>query len=77
METKTTLQEIISITSNDGFKILPIKDEHITSYLSLPLYENHRDPFDRFLISTALFEKMSIISSDEKFQLYSSKLIVY
>jgi len=77
LETKTTLQEIISITSNDGFKILPIKDEHITSYLSLPLYENHRDPFDRFLISTALFEKMSIISSDEKFQLYSSKLIVY
>jgi PIN domain nuclease of toxin-antitoxin system len=77
LETKTSLQEIISHTTNDGFKILPIKDEHITNYLSLPLYENHRDPFDRFLISTAQFEEMDIISSDEKFQLYTSNLNVY
>jgi PIN domain nuclease of toxin-antitoxin system len=77
LETKTTLQEIISITSNDGFKILPIKDEHITSYLSLPLYENHRDPFDRFLIASALYEGMCIVSSDEKFQLYNSNLTTY
>jgi len=77
LETKTSLQEIISHTTNDGFKILPIKDEHITTYLSLPLYENHRDPFDRFLISTAQFEEMGIISSDEKFQLYTSNLNVY
>lgn len=77
LETKTSLQEIISHTTNDGFKILPIKDEHITNYLSLPLYENHRDPFDRFLISTAQFEEMGIISSDEKFQLYTSNLNVY
>jgi PIN domain nuclease of toxin-antitoxin system len=77
LETKTSLQEIISHTTNDGFKILPIKDEHITNYLSLPLYENHRDPFDRFLISTAQFEEMGIISSDEKFQLNTSNLNVY
>jgi PIN domain nuclease of toxin-antitoxin system len=77
LETKTSLQEIISHTTNDGFKILPIKDEHITTYLFLPLYENHRDPFDRFLISTAQFEEMGIISSDEKFQLYTSNLNVY
>ncbi|MEI7978953.1 MAG: type II toxin-antitoxin system VapC family toxin [Bacteroidota bacterium] len=77
LETKTSLQEIISHTTNDGFKILPIKDEHITNYLSLPLYENHRNPFDRFLISTAQFEEMGIISSDEKFQLYTSNLNVY
>jgi PIN domain nuclease of toxin-antitoxin system len=77
LETKTSLQEIISHTTNDGFKILPIKDEHITNYLSLPLYENYRDPFDRFLISTAQFEEMGIISSDEKFQLNTSNLNVY
>ncbi len=38
LETKTSLPEIISHTINDGFKILPIKDEHITTYLSLTLY---------------------------------------
>ena|ERR1035437_3707534 len=68
----TSLEEIIKVTKKDGFQILPLKDEHIITYLSLPVFENHKDPFDRFIISTAKFEGMEIMTSDEKFNLYSS-----
>lgn len=56
---------------HDGYNILPVTKEHIYSYQQLPLMENHRDPFDRFIISTAITEKMTIITDDEKFQSYS------
>ena len=32
----------------DGFTILPILNNHIFSYQSIPFFEEHRDPFDCF-----------------------------
>jgi PIN domain nuclease of toxin-antitoxin system len=60
----------------NGYEILPIKNEHIFAYKSLPLFGEHKDPFDRFLISTAIFEQMDIMTSDEKFNWYSSLINV-
>ncbi len=57
---------------NNGYEILPINNNHIFTYQNLPLFSDHKDPFDRFLISTARFEGMCIMTSDEKFNLYSS-----
>jgi PIN domain nuclease of toxin-antitoxin system len=54
----------------DGFTILPILNNHIFSYQSIPFLEKHRDPFDRFLLATALSEQIPIISVDENFTLY-------
>lgn len=54
----------------DGFQILPLSNQHIFSYQSVPFFEDHRDPFDRFLLATALLEQIPIISMDEKFLLY-------
>ena len=65
------LQDFIQQVKKDGFTILPLKNTHITSYTSLPLFANHHDPFDRFLISTAIAEEMSIMTNDEKFKLYN------
>jgi PIN domain nuclease of toxin-antitoxin system len=33
---------------SDGFTILPVTNDHIFSYQSIPFFEEHRDPFDRF-----------------------------
>jgi len=60
----------------DGFSILPITNNHIFSYQSIPFFEDHRDPFDRFLLATALSEEMPIISVDEKFPLYRPLITV-
>lgn len=54
----------------DGFSPMPINTQHLKSYPKIPLFDEHRDPFDRFLLATAFEEKIPIISAVEKFELY-------
>jgi len=53
----------IRLAENNGFIILPIKVNHLTTLETLPMH--HRDPFDRLLIATAIAEQMTIITVDE------------
>lgn len=66
-----TVEEIYHQAINDGFTFLAIQNQHIYNYNKIPLIENHRDPFDRLLIATALEENAVILSADEKLNLYS------
>lgn len=70
------ISEVANRWLNNGYEILPISNEHIFAYQNLPLFGEHKDPFDRFLISTARFERMNIMTSDEKFNLYSSMISI-
>ena len=56
----------------DGYSLLSIKNDHIFSYQKIPLFEQHRDPFDRLILATALSEELPLITADEKFQLYKN-----
>jgi len=67
-DVKVVADQLIS----NGFELLKLKDEHIFEYQHLPLFAEHKDPFDRFLIAIAKHEKFIIITTDIKFQLYSS-----
>ncbi|MBP6619837.1 MAG: type II toxin-antitoxin system VapC family toxin [Leadbetterella sp.] len=58
----------------DGFQFLNIENKHIQRYISLTKFDSHRDPFDRLLISTAISERLTVISADEKFKLYKSEI---
>ncbi len=40
------------------------------------LIEDHRDPFDRLLIATAMEENAIILSADEKLNLYANLIKV-
>ena len=65
--------DLITLIKKDGFEILPIKNEHIVAYNDVPLFaDQHKDPFDRLIIATAISENLPIISADEKFKLYGS-----
>ncbi|GAB2596810.1 type II toxin-antitoxin system VapC family toxin [Spirosoma areae] len=55
---------------DDGFLLLPISNDQLFSYQHLPFYDDHRDPFDRFLAATALSENLIFITADEKFERY-------
>jgi PIN domain nuclease of toxin-antitoxin system len=66
------IEVIATQITNNGFELLRLKDEHIFSYQDLPLFGEHKDPFDRFLIAVARHEDFVVISTDAKFQLYSS-----
>jgi PIN domain nuclease of toxin-antitoxin system len=56
------------LVKNSGFDILSIKNEHMEKLFDFPLI--HRDPFDRLLIATAKYEKMTLITADENIQKY-------
>lgn len=71
-----SIEHIASQLLSDGFEILPVSNNHIFSYQQVPFFEDHRDPFDRFLLATALSEQIPIISNDEKFQIYKPLITV-
>ena len=73
-EFKVQLPEFVESIYKTGFEILPLKNEHIFAYSNLDFHEQHRDPFDRLLISVADFEQASFITKDEKFEWYSKRL---
>ena len=55
---------------DDGFEFLPLLNLHISNYLNVPLFEQHRDPFDRLLIGIAQAEGAIILTEDGNFSLY-------
>jgi PIN domain nuclease of toxin-antitoxin system len=71
------IEQIYSQAVNDGFTFLPIQNQHIFNYDKIPLLKDHRDPFDRLLIATALHENATILTADEQLQLYSETISVH
>lgn len=65
---------IYETIENLGFRRLHIKDSHLAKYESLPLI--HRDPFDRMLVTQALTEKLTLLTSDEILKEYGVKIIL-
>ena len=60
--------QLSSGLSQMGARLLHIQPEHIERLSSLP--EHHQDPFDRMIIAQAIEEKLTCVSSDERFPLY-------
>ena len=60
-----------------GATLLPIKFAHLDELSRLPLFDHHRDPFDRMLIAQALAEDVPIVSSDMRFESYKSLRVLW
>ncbi|MDQ3845832.1 MAG: type II toxin-antitoxin system VapC family toxin [Bacteroidota bacterium] len=73
---EATIADIYQQALEDSFTFLPVKNRHIELYEKVPLLEEHRDPFDRLLIATALAEECTIITADKNFTLYSELIKV-
>lgn len=58
--------------ADNGFEILPLTNLHINAYSNVPFMADHRDPFDRLIIATALQENVGLMSADKNFQAYSN-----
>ncbi len=56
------------ITNETDIKFLDITPVILHKTVLLP--EHHKDPHDRIIIATALHYGYSVVSVDEKFQLY-------
>lgn len=69
---KTTIEAIYHQAINDDFTFLNIHNPHIYRYDKIPFFNQHRDPFDRLLIASAVEEKVIILSNDSNFKLYQN-----
>lgn len=66
------LQNVMYQSKQAGIKMVPVDNSHIIHYQSLPVLAEHKDPFDRYIISVASAENLTILSSDKKFDLYTN-----
>ncbi|PZU93682.1 MAG: PIN domain nuclease [Pseudanabaena sp.] len=65
------LNEIEARFQKTDFELLPISIEDTIRFYNLPLYrQDHKDPFDRILISQALNRSIPLVTSDSKFNDY-------
>src|ERR1700749_2053840 len=62
-----------TVLRNEAFELLPITYEHLNTLEALPL--RHRDPFDRLVIAQAIADNLTIITSDQKFALYDTRVL--
>ncbi|MDR0798795.1 MAG: type II toxin-antitoxin system VapC family toxin [Dysgonamonadaceae bacterium] len=58
------------IENSLGFSVKYISKEHSQTFSNLATVEGHNDPSDRLIISQALTEKLTLVSSDRKFPKY-------
>ena len=65
-----SVNDIVKELDNQGISVLALTPSHIEKYQAVPLIGDHRDPFDRILIATALHENLSVITIDGKFDNY-------
>lgn len=59
---------ILEQVQENDFSVLPVSLQHAIQVFDLP--QIHRDPFDRMLISQAIFENIEIITNDRIFKDY-------
>jgi len=67
------ITEIVNLSLENGFKILPIETKHLISLFGLKYI--HRDPFDRMIIAQGISENIPVISSDGVFKEYPVQVI--
>lgn len=53
-----------------GVQVIPVTMKHIDTLAVFPLFDDHRDPNDRLIISQAISDRIPLISSDRKFSKY-------
>jgi PIN domain nuclease of toxin-antitoxin system len=70
----TNLQNIQSGIVSRHISVLPITVNHLEAVETLAYQGKHRDPFDRLIISQAMVENLTLISSDPHFKNYPVKL---
>jgi len=67
----TVANDVMAWLTSMGIGIVHTTDSHLRQFSALPLHsEEHRDPFDRFIVAQAIADRVPLVSSDRKFFLY-------
>jgi len=69
--------DVFSTIKQLDIDIVHVKNEHLHTYSQLSLIDGHNDPNDRIIISQAITEKLTLISSDRKFNHYTKQKLAF
>ena len=72
---QTARQMLTSIEQDYGIEFLPLRRDTAFTYSDLRLNEeqDHRDPSDHVIIAHAITERLTLLSSDQKFAFYRNQ----
>lgn len=70
------LARFIHTVETRGFEWLDIRNDHLLAVAALPIFDDHRDPFDRLLIAQSLTEPLILLTVDHKLARYGATVRV-
>ena len=72
---QTARQMLTSIEQDYGIEFLPLRRDTAFTYADLQLNDeqDHRDPSDHVIIAHAITERLTLLSSDQKFAFYRNQ----
>ncbi len=59
-----------------GFTWLPLENKHILKVATLPLFHDHKDPFDRLLVAQSMSDSLILVTTDTKLERYGKTIRV-
>ncbi len=59
-----------------GFEWLDIKNPHLLHLAHLPMFDDHKDPFDRLLVSQSQCEPLTFVTVDQRLARYGDMVKV-
>lgn len=69
---KLDMHQFSDSIERHGFEWLEIKDAHLRAVSALPFTGEHRDPFDRLLVSQSMTEPLLLVTSDAALTRYGT-----
>ncbi|MGO8671689.1 MAG: type II toxin-antitoxin system VapC family toxin [Capsulimonadaceae bacterium] len=71
LEPPHTLEQVIDRSlKHYRVTVLPIDGRHLKRAASMEIVNDHRDPFDRLIIATAIDERIQVVTSDTQWPHY-------
>lgn len=59
-----------------GFEWLDIRNPHLLAVADLPLFDDHKDPFDRLLVAQSRVEPLLLLTADSRLVRYGETVII-
>ena len=69
--------DLVQICQEQGIKIVQLPNSSVIQYKNLPVKQNHKDPFDRILISICISDSYVFLSHDTKLNQFKPDGLVF
>ncbi len=69
------IEAVIATVTAHGLELLALEPRHIAALAGLPLFPDHRDPFDHQLIAQAIAENLTFMTEDRNAPRYKATVM--